>query len=336
MQSNGELPANLEEALPDFKAGEKMATRASSGKALNAVANAVPQLIGGSADLAGSNKTLISSEEELLLDGYAARNIWFGVREFAMGAALNGMALHGGVKVFGATFFVFSDYLRPAIRLAALMKLPVTYVFTHDSIAVGEDGPTHEPIEHLAALRAMPGLSVIRPAEAKETVAAWRLAIESTDQPTALVLTRQDLPTLDIDQQQAYEGVKKGAYVVSEAKGEASGLLLATGSEVSLAMEAQKELEKEGIAVSVVSMPSWDRFEKQSNEYKESVIPSACNARVGIEMASSFGWREYVGNQGATITIDHFGASAKPEKLMQEYGFTVENVVRTFKQLTGK
>ncbi|MDF2858243.1 MAG: transketolase [Neobacillus sp.] len=329
----GELPENWHETLPKFKTGEKMATRASSGKVLNAAAEALPQLIGGSADLAGSNKTLISSEKNYCLDGYAARNIWFGVREFAMGAALNGMALHGGIKVFGATFFVFSDYLRPAIRLAALMKLPVTYVFTHDSIAVGEDGPTHQPIEHLAALRAMPGLSVIRPADAKETEAAWRLAIESTDKRTALVLTRQDLPTFDEDQQQIYEGVKKGAYVISPANGEAKGLLIATGSEVSLAIEAQNELEKEGIAVSVVSMPSWDRFEQQFEEYKESVLPSNLTVRVAIEMGSSFGWREYIGAEGKKITIDHFGASAKPEKLMEEYGFTVENVVRTFKQL---
>jgi transketolase len=215
------------------------------------------------------------------------------------------------------------------------MNLPVTYVFTHDSIAVGEDGPTHQPIEHLAALRTMPNLSVIRPADAQETAAAWRLAIESTDQPTALVLTRQDIPILEVDQLQAYDGVKKGAYVISPANGEAHGLLLATGSEVSLAIDAQKELDKEGISVSVVSMPSWDRFEHQSNEYKETVLPSTITARVGIEMATSLGWREYVGAQGETITIDHFGASSKPEKLMQEYGFTVENIVRTFKRVLG-
>lgn len=329
----GELPKNWEEALPVFESGSKMATRASSGKALNAAANAIPQLIGGSADLAGSNKTYISSEKNYALDSYRDRNIWFGVREFAMGAALNGMALHGGVKVFGATFFVFSDYLRPAIRLAALMKLPVTYVFTHDSVAVGEDGPTHQPIEHLAALRAMPGMSVIRPAEAKETAAAWRLALESQDHPTALVLTRQDLPTLYLAQDQVYEGVKKGAYVVSEANGDAEGLLIATGSEVSLALDAQKELEREGIQVSVVSMPSWDRFEQQSQEYKESVLPSNVKARVAIELGTSFGWREYIGSHGKMITINHFGASAPAEQLLQEYGFTVENVVDTFKQL---
>ncbi|MBM4765351.1 transketolase [Bacillus sp. B15-48] len=328
----GELPVNWKEVLPVFESGSKLATRASSGKVLNAAANAIPQMIGGSADLAGSNKTLISSEQNFALDGYAARNIWFGVREFAMGAALNGMALHGGVKVFGATFFVFSDYLRPAIRLAALMKLPVNYVFTHDSIAVGEDGPTHQPIEHLAALRAMPGVSVIRPAEAKETAAAWRLALESKDHPTALVLTRQDLPTLKMDQEQVYEGVKKGAYVVSQAKGEVAGLLLATGSEVTLALEAQQVLENEGVYVSVVSMPSWDFFEQQSAEYKESVIPSHVTARVAIELGSTFGWKEYVGHTGKTITIDHFGASAPANKLLQEYGFTVENIVETFKK----
>ncbi|WP_217275717.1 transketolase [Niallia circulans] len=327
----GELPINWRKDLPIFESGLKIATRESSGRVLNAAANAIPQMIGGSADLAGSNKTLISSEKNFALDGYEARNIWFGVREFAMGAALNGMALHGGVKVFGATFFVFSDYLRPAIRLAALMKLPVTYVFTHDSIAVGEDGPTHQPIEHLAALRAMPGISVIRPAEAKETAAAWRLALESQDHPTALVLTRQDLPTLKADQEQVYEGVKRGAYVVSQAKGKVVGLLLATGSEVTLALEAQEVLEKEGIYVSVISMPSWDLFEQQPADYKERVIPSHITARVAIELGSSLGWREYIGHNGRMITIDHFGASAPANRLMEEYGFTVEHIVETFR-----
>lgn len=330
---NGELPAGWEETLPAFADGEGMATRDSSGKALNAAAKAIPQLIGGSADLAGSNKTHLTFEKNYAMDGYEARNIWFGVREFAMGAAMNGMALHGGVKVFGATFFVFSDYLRPAIRLAALMKLPVTYVFTHDSIAVGEDGPTHEPVEHLAALRAMPGVSVIRPADAKETVAAWRLAIESTDTPTALVLTRQGLPTLSVSQEEVYNGVSNGAYVVSPANGEVSGLLLATGSEVALAMEAQKALEAEGISVSVVSMPSWDRFEKQSAEYKATVLPKNVKARLAIEMGSTIGWREYVGDEGKVLGIDQFGGSAPASKLLEEYGFTVENVVNNFKQL---
>ncbi|NMD69310.1 transketolase [Bacillus sp. DNRA2] len=330
------LPDQWEAQLPEFQAGEKIATREASGKTLNAAAKAIPQLIGGSADLAGSNKTLLTFEKNYGLDSYASRNIWFGVREFAMGAALNGMALHGGVKVFGATFFVFSDYLRPAIRLAALMKLPVTYVFTHDSIAVGEDGPTHEPIEQLASLRAMPGLSVIRPADATETAAAWRIAFESSDTPTVLVLTRQDLPTLALDKNEAYEMVKKGAYIVSQAKGEVAGLLLATGSEVSLAMRAQQKLEEEGIFVSVVSMPSWDRFEKQSVEYKESILPKTVKTRLAIEAGASLGWREYIGDHGDKITIDHFGASAPANKLFEEYGFTVENIVEKCKHLIAQ
>ncbi|MEZ7789898.1 transketolase [Niallia circulans] len=327
----GKLPADLQAKLPEFTAGESMATRESSGKTIQAAAKELPFLFGGSADLAGSNKTLMTAEKNFAIDGYAGRNIWFGVREFAMGAALNGLALHGGVKVFGATFFVFSDYLRPAIRLAALMKLPVTYVFTHDSIAVGEDGPTHEPIEQLASLRAMPGLSIIRPADAKETAAAWQLALESTDTPTALVLTRQNLPTLDLTKGEAYEGVKKGAYIVSPAQGEAQALILATGSEVSLAINAQAALAEEGISVNVVSMPSWDLFEKQSPEYKESILPESVQARVAIEAGASLGWREYVGAKGECITIDHFGASAPADKLFQEYGFSVGNVVAKVK-----
>jgi transketolase len=332
----GELPADLQESLPEFNAGDAMATRDSSGKTIQAIASAVPAFFGGSADLAGSNKTLMTAEKNFAIDGYGGRNIWFGVREFAMGAALNGLALHGGVKVFGATFFVFSDYLRPAIRLAALMKLPVTYVFTHDSIAVGEDGPTHEPVEQLASLRAMPGLSIIRPADAKETAAAWQLAVESTDTPTALVLTRQNLPTLDLTKAEAYEGVKKGAYTVSTGKEAAQALILASGSEVSLAIKAQAALAEEGISVNVVSMPSWDRFEKQSAEYKESVLPESVQARVGIEAGSSLGWREYIGSKGEHITIDHFGASAPADKLFQEYGFTVENVVAKVKSSIAK
>lgn len=330
----GKLPEGWEQQLPVYETGSSLATRASSGEVLNAVAQAVPQFFGGSADLAGSNKTMIKGAEDFTAKAYSGRNIWFGVREFAMGAALNGMALHGGVKVFGGTFFVFSDYLRPAIRLAALMKLPVTYVFTHDSIAVGEDGPTHEPIEQLPSLRAMPGLSVIRPADANETAAAWRLSLESTDTPTALVLTRQNLPTLEGTNETAYEGVSKGAYVVSKAgKEQADALLLATGSEVSLAVDAQKALEAEGISVAVVSMPSWDRFEKQSAEYKESVIPKSVKKRLGIEMASTLGWERYVGDEGQVLGINHFGASAPGETIMKEFGFTVENVVARVKSM---
>lgn len=330
---NGELPDGWDTDVPVYRVGEdKLATRASSGAVLNSLAKNVPQLIGGSADLASSNKTLLKGEANFSSADYSGRNIWFGVREFGMGAAVNGMALHGGVKVFGATFFVFSDYLRPAIRLSALMKLPVIYVFTHDSIAVGEDGPTHEPIEQLAALRAMPGVCTIRPAEGNETAAAWKLALESKDEPTALVLTRQDLLTL-VTPDQAYEGVKKGAYVISEAKGAAAGLLLASGSEVPLAVEAQAVLEQEGIDVAVVSMPSWDRFEKQSREYKESVLPKNIKARLGIEMGVSLGWSKYVGDNGSVLTIDQFGASAPGDKVIEEYGFTVENIIAYFKKL---
>ncbi|ANB59680.1 transketolase [Anoxybacteroides amylolyticum] len=332
----GKLPEGWEANIPVYPEGKSLATRASSGEVLNAIAKAVPYFIGGSADLAGSNKTLIKGAGNFMPESYEGRNIWFGVREFAMGAAMNGMALHGGVKVFGGTFFVFSDYLRPAIRLAALMGLPVTYVLTHDSIAVGEDGPTHEPIEQLPSLRAMPNLSVIRPADGNETAAAWRLAVESTDRPTALVLTRQNLPTLATTAQRAYEGVKKGAYVVSEAEGTPEALLLASGSEVSLAVEAQKALANEGIHVSVVSMPSWDRFEQQPKDYKEQVLPKHVKKRLAIEMASSLGWERYTGDEGDILAIDRFGASAPGEKIMEEYGFTVDNVVQRAKALLNK
>lgn len=332
----GKLPEGWEVNIPVYPEGKSLATRASSGEVLNAIAKAVPYFIGGSADLAGSNKTLIKGAGNFMPESYEGRNIWFGVREFAMGAAMNGMALHGGVKVFGGTFFVFSDYLRPAIRLAALMGLPVTYVLTHDSIAVGEDGPTHEPIEQLPSLRAMPNLSVIRPADGNETAAAWRMALESTDRPTALVLTRQNLPTLATTAERAYEGVKKGAYVVSEADGTPEALLLASGSEVNLAVEAQKALAAEGIHVSVISMPSWDRFEQQPQDYKEQVLPPHVKKRLAIEMAASLGWERYTGDEGDILAIDRFGASAPGEKIMEEYGFTVDNVVQRVKALLNK
>lgn len=330
----GELTEGWDKEIPVYEEGKSLASRASSAEVLNAIAKNLPSFIGGSADLAGSNKTLIKGTADFTPDSFDGRNIWFGVREFAMGAALNGMALHGGLSVYGGTFFVFSDYLRPAIRLAALMKLPVTYVFTHDSIAVGEDGPTHEPIEQLAALRAMPNLSVIRPADGNETAAAWKLAVESTDQPTALVLTRQNLPTLKDTNNAAYEGVKKGGYVVSPAsKDKADVLLIAAGSEVPLAVEAQRALELEGISAAVVSMPSWDRFEAQSKEYKDSVISKDVKKRLAIEMGSSLGWHRYAGDEGDVLAIDQFGASAPGEKVMEEYGFTVNNVVARVKSL---
>ncbi|ULT58694.1 transketolase [Neobacillus drentensis] len=334
---NNELPEGWDKDIPVYQEGKSLASRASSGEALNGIAKNLPIFIGGSADLAGSNKTMIKGSGDFMPGSYEGRNFWFGVREFAMGAAMNGIALHGGVKVFGGTFFVFSDYLRPAIRLASIMGLPVTYVFTHDSIAVGEDGPTHEPVEQLAALRAMPGLSIIRPADGNETAAAWKLAVESTNKPTALILTRQDLPTLKGTDTNAYEGVSKGAYVVSPAEKEtADALILATGSEVSLAVEAQKVLAGEGLHVSVVSMPSWDRFEQQSQEYKDSVLPRSVKKRLGIEMGASLGWHKYTGDEGDVLAIDQFGASAPGEKIMEEYGFSVDHVVARVKALLQK
>ncbi|WP_018934022.1 transketolase [Gracilibacillus lacisalsi] len=332
---NKQLPEGWDKDLPVYEAGkDEAATRATSGEVLNAIAKTVPSLFGGSADLAGSNKTNLKDAGDFSAAEPDKRNIWFGVREFAMAAALNGMALHGGLKVFGGTFFVFSDYLRPAVRLSAIQNLPVTYVLTHDSIAVGEDGPTHEPVEQLAAFRAMPNLSVIRPADGNEVQAAWRLAMESTSQPTALVLTRQGLPTLEGTAENAYEGVKKGGYVVSPASKETpDAILVATGSEVQLAVKAQKALKEEGKDVSVVSIPSWDRFDKQDAAYKESVLPSAVTKRVAIEMASSLGWERYVGLEGKIIAIDTFGASANGNKLIEEYGFTVENVVKHVNEL---
>lgn len=331
---NNELPEDYDAEIPVYEAGKSVATRSSSGEVINALAKKVPSFFGGSADLAGSNKTTIKGAGDFFPDTPEGRNIWFGVREFAMGAALNGMALHGGLNVFGGTFFVFSDYVRPAIRLSALMGLPVTYVFTHDSIAVGEDGPTHEPVEHLASLRAMPNLSVVRPADANESAEAWKLAVSSKDVPTVLVLSRQNLPVLEKSAELAKDGVAKGAYVVSPATKETPDMLLiATGSEVSLAVEAQKQLSADGIDASVVSMPSMDRFEQQSAEYKESVLPKAVTKRLAIEMGSTFGWHKYVGFEGDVLGIDQFGASAPGEIVMEQYGFTVENVVAKAKAL---
>ena len=328
------LPEGFEESLPTYEAGTSHASRSASGDLINAIAKTVPSFFGGSADLAGSNKTTINGAGDFLPTDYSGRNIWFGVREFAMGTALNGMALHGGLHVFGGTFFVFSDYVRPAIRLSALMGVPVTYVFTHDSVAVGEDGPTHEPVEQLASLRAMPGLSVIRPADANETAAAWNIAVSSESTPTALVLSRQNLPTLAKSAELAMEGVKKGAYTVSPAtKEQADAILIATGSEVGLAVAAQAKLAADGIDVAVVSMPSWDLFEKQDEAYKQSVLPKAVKKRLGIEMAVSFGWHKYVGDEGAIIAIDTFGASAPGDKVIKEFGFTEENVIAKVKAL---
>lgn len=327
---SGELPENWDAELPVYEVGTKLATRVASGNAINGLTKNVPFLIGGSADLAHSNNTVIKGGGDLLPGSYEGKNIWFGVREFAMGAALNGMALHGGLKVYGGTFFVFSDYVRPAVRLSALMKLPVTYVFTHDSIAVGEDGPTHEPIEHLASFRAMPGLTVIRPADANETNEAWRYAVSRKDEPVMLVLTRQNLPAMAETQAKAAEGISKGAYVVADAEnGQPQVLLLASGSEVALCMQARAELAAKGIGARVVSMPSWNLFERQSKEYRDSVIPPSIKARVAVEMAAPLGWERYSGDHGVVIGINTFGASAPGDRIMKEYGFTVENVVES-------
>lgn len=328
------LPVDWDKELPLYTAGEDtLATRAASSDLINAISKTVPNLFGGSADLASSNNTMMKSEEDFTKNNASGRNIWFGVREFAMGAALNGMALHGGLKVYGGTFFVFSDYVRPAIRLSAIMQAPVTYVFTHDSIAVGEDGPTHEPVEQLASLRAMPHLSVIRPADGNETNAAWRLALENNHEPTALVLTRQGVPTLEGTKEKAYEGVKRGAYIISDAEKEAEAIILATGSEVSLAIEAQQTLKEKDIDVRVVSMPSWDKFEKQDDAYKNEIIPSNITKRIAVEMASPFGWERYVGTEGKVIGVDTFGASAPGGTVIEKYGFTVENVVHHVESL---
>ncbi|EGO8408409.1 transketolase, partial [Enterococcus faecalis] len=326
-----QLPEGWEQELPKYELGTSAASRVTSKETIQAISKVVPSFWGGSADLSASNNTMVAAEKDFEPGQYEGRNIWFGVREFAMAAAMNGIQLHGGSHVYGGTFFVFTDYLRPAIRLAALQKVPVTYVLTHDSVAVGEDGPTHEPIEQLASVRCIPNVHVIRPADGNETVAAWRIAMTSTETPTILVLSRQNLPVLEGTLEHASDSVQKGAYVLSPQKGEQpAGILIATGSEVNLAVEAQAKLAEEGIDVSVVSMPSFDLFEKQSAEYKESVLPKAVTKRVAIEAAASFGWERYVGTEGKTITIDHFGASAPGGLVLEKFGFTPENVVNTY------
>lgn len=332
---SGQLPEGWDKDLPAYAAGDKaLSTRVASGNALNGLAKNVPNLTGGSADLESSTMTHLNDLTAFRPGQYDGRNIYFGVREFAMAAAMNGMALHSGVKVFGGTFFVFTDYLRPAVRLSALMGLPVTYVLTHDSIAVGEDGPTHEPIEQLASVRIIPNVTVIRPADANETSAAWAYTLQNQSNPVVLVLTRQNLPILEGGVAASREGVARGAYVVSDAKnGKPQAQILATGSEVQLAIRAQEALAEEGIQVRVVSMPSWDLFEKQSKEYKDSVLLPDVKARLAIEMASPFGWERYVGDQGDIIGISTFGASAPGDRVISEYGFTVENVVSRVKAL---
>ncbi|HGD6558590.1 TPA: transketolase [Streptococcus agalactiae] len=313
--------------------GSSVASRVSSQQAIQQLSTQLPNLWGGSADLSASNNTMVAAETDFQASNYAGRNIWFGVREFAMAAAMNGIALHGGTRVYGGTFFVFSNYLLPAVRMAALQNLPTVYVMTHDSIAVGEDGPTHEPIEQLASVRSMPNLNVIRPADGNETNAAWQRAVSETDRPTMLVLTRQNLPVLEGTSELAQEGVNKGAYILSEAKGELDGIIIATGSEVKLALDTQDKLESEGIHVRVVSMPAQNIFDEQEASYQEQVLPSAVTKRLAIEAGSSFGWGKYVGLNGLTLTIDTWGASAPGNRIFEEYGFTVENAVSLYKEL---
>lgn len=328
---DGKDPVEIKEAdFPVYENGFYQATRNSSQDAINAAADVLPNFLGGSADLAHSNMTYIKADGLQDADHPLNRNIQFGVREFAMAAVLNGMALHGGLRVYGGTFFVFSDYLKAAVRLSALQGVPVTYVFTHDSIAVGEDGPTHEPIEHLAGLRATPNLVVFRPADARETQAAWHYALTSQNTPTALVLTRQNL---DVEAGSSFTSVAKGAYVTYETDSDFNTILLASGSEVNLAVKAAKELEAQGEKVRVVSVPSTELFDEQSAAYKEAILPNSVRRRVAIEMAASQPWYKYVGLDGAVIGIDKFGASAPAAQVIENYGFTVDNVVKVVKEL---
>lgn len=306
------------------------ATRNLSGMAINRLKSALPNLFGGSADLAPSTKTYMNGEGDFSKENYAGRNIHFGVRELAMAAIGNGIALHGGLRPYVSTFFVFSDYVKPMARLSSLMGLPVVYVLTHDSIGVGEDGPTHEPIEQLAMFRAMPNFTVFRPADATETLAGWYYAMTSTSTPTALVLSRQNLPQLAGSSKEAL----KGGYVVAESVKETpDAIIIATGSEVELAINAKEELIKENVDVRVVSMPSVDLFEQQSEEYKNSILPKSVRARVAVEAAADFGWGKYVGLDGTTVTMNGFGASAPAGQLFKKFGFTTENVVKAVKEV---
>jgi len=338
---NGELPEGWESALPSFDGVEAKATRAYSGEVINAVADALPGLIGGSADLKPSNNTYINSSADIQPGTYQNRNIHYGIREHAMGSAMNGMALFGCLIPFGGTFQTFSDYMRPAIRLAALSHIQVIYVFTHDSIGLGEDGPTHQSVEHLAALRAIPNLAVIRPCDAAEVREAWRAAILRRHAPTSLALSRQKVALIDRKKNANASGLHKGAYVLAEAldaKGKKTApqlIIIATGSEVGLAMEAREKLNAAGTPTRVVSMPCWEFFDEQSAKYKESVFPSAIKARLVIEAGVSLGWSKYTGEHGDTLTVDRFGASAPAEDVFRDYGFTVENVIRKAMKTIG-
>ena len=332
---HGVLPEGWEDAVPVFDAGSSLATRAASGKVLDALVPAVGFLVGGSADLTGSNKTKAKAQEGFQKDNPSGRYLFFGVREHAMASACNGISLHGGLRAYCGTFLIFSDYLRPAMRLSALMGEPVIYVFTHDSIGLGEDGPTHQAVEHYAALRAIPNLTFIRPADANETAEAWRAALLNTAGPTALALTRQKLATLDRTDLGAADGLQRGAYVLRDAAGTPDLILIATGSEVHLALGAADRLAEDGHAVRVVSMPSWELFEAQSEAYREEVLPAAVTKRLAVEAGVSLGWARYVGDAGAVLALDRFGTSAPGDVAFEKLGFTVEHVVEKAKALLG-
>lgn len=326
----GTLAEDYANNLPKYEVGTKKATRGNSSDMIQELSKTVPTLFGGAADLASSNKTNVVDEDDFSKDNYKGRNIWFGVREFAMAAAANGMAAHGGLFPYVGTFFVFSDYLKPAVRLSALMGLPVTYVFTHDSIAVGEDGPTHEPIEQLAGLRAIPNLKVIRPADGNETRVAWKVALESKNTPTALVLTRQDIEVIDVDEDMVEAGVRKGGYIAYDQGDDA--IVFATGSEVPLAINAAEKLHAEGVNIKVASIPDVQTFLAQDIEYVESVLNKQIENRTAVEMAASLGWHRFIGMDGKLLTIDTFGASAPGDEVMEKYGYTVDNLVSIIKQ----
>ena len=325
----GELPAKWDDHVPDYQHVDKTeATRSWSGKVLQGLAEGIPNLIGGSADLGPSNKTDIEGGGDFSADTPDGRVIHFGIREHGMGGILNGLALHGGIRPFAGTFLIFSDYMRPSIRLAGLMGIPLTYVFSHDSIGLGEDGPTHQPIEQIMTLRAIPNLVDIRPADAAETAIAWKIAMERTDGPTFLSLTRQKLPPLDRTELASPEGTRRGAYVLAEATGNRAQLvLIASGSEVHTALEARSQLEGEGIATRVISMPSWKLFEEQEKEYQDQVLPPDNNFRIAVEAGSTFGWYRWVGENGHVVGIDHFGASAPSEVLYERFGITADEIV---------
>lgn len=334
---SGKLPDGWDKNLPLFEANPKGdATRAASGKVINALAPKLPELVGGSADLTGSNKTWIDSSKSFQADNPQGRNIYWGVREHSMAAAVNGMAAHGGIIPYCGTFLIFSDYMRPSIRLSALSRHPSIWVFTHDSIGLGEDGPTHQPIEQLSSLRAIPGLVVIRPCDSNEVTEAWKVAVARREGPTLLSLTRQKVPILDRTVYASASGLAKGAYVLADlGEGRPEVILIATGSEVALITEAGKILAEEGISVRLVSFPSCELFERQSKEYQESVLPSDVAARVLVEAGVSHGWERWVGPKGAMVTIDTFGASAPSEVLFEKYGFTVENIANKARKLVS-